>query len=392
MIIKKLLAILILTTYYLLLTTVPIHAQSTDDLEKQLREKQEQIKQVESQLREAQGQEKTLKTQLTYIDNQTKLTQLKVEETEFQIKKLDTEIDDLSSRINRLSISVDSLSGLLLNRIIKTYKYGEINTLDLFFSSTNFTDLLERLKYLQVVQSNDKKVLYQLQATKATFNDQKQDKETRQTQQEKLKLDLEKYQVELTEQKKAKDELLRATQNDEARFQQLLAKLRADTDSISRALASAGVKLGPVKKGDRIAGVGNSGCSTGPHLHFEVMTPAHVENGIIIGRENKVNPKPYIDSGRFAKPTSSYSGGDCTQPSTTCHNGDISTNFGQKYFLGFHTGLDLVDFYGASIYAAEDGEAYSTQDSKACYLTGTAGKGVFVDHKNGIVTLYWHIP
>jgi peptidoglycan hydrolase CwlO-like protein len=381
-----------LPTTYSLLPVPSAHAQSYDELADQLKKKREEIKEVEAQLAETKAQEKTLNSQLKFIDTQTKLTQLKIEEAEFQLKKLDKEINDLSGRIDRLSLSVDAISQVLLERIVKTYKYSNVSTLDLIFSSHGVTDLIERLKYIQVAQANDKKVLYQLQATKTTYNDQKTDRESRQKEQEERRKDLEKYTKELAEQKTAKEELLRVTQNNEKKFQDLLAKLKADTDSISRALAGAGTKLGPVKKGERIAGVGNSGCSTGPHLHLEVMTPAHVENGVIIGRENKVNPKPYIDSGRFAKPTSSYNGNDCSQGGTTCQQGNISTQFGQVYFLGTHTGLDIPDFYGASIYAAEDGEAYSTQDSKACYLTGTAGKGVFVDHKNGIVTLYWHIP
>ena len=383
--------ILLLVTCNLSLVT-STSAQSLDELAQQLTNKRREIAEVEKQLAQAQAQEKTLNSQLQFIDAQNKLTQLKIEEAEFQIRKLDKEIEDLSGRIDRLSLSVDALSQVLLERIVKTYKYSNASTLDLIFSSHGITDLLERLKYIQVAQANDKKVLYQLQATKTTYNDQKQDRETRQAEKEKLKKDLEEYKVKLTEQKKAKEDLLRVTKNDEKKFQDLLAKLRADTDSISRALAGAGTKLGPVKKGERIAGVGNSGCSTGPHLHLEVMTPAHVENGIIIGRENKVNPKPYIDSGRFAKPTSSYNGNDCSQGGTTCNQGNISTQFGQVYFLGTHSGIDIPDFYGASIYAAEDGEAYATADTKSCYLTGTVGKGVFVDHKNGVVTLYWHIP
>lgn len=366
-------------------------AQSDQDLEDELKRKRQEIVEIEKQLDDAKNQEKTLKTQMTFIGNQVKVTELKMAEAEFQIKKLDKEITDLGSRIDRLSQTVDSLSEVLLNRIVLTYKHGNLSPVEMIFSAQGLGDLIQRLKYLQVIQANDKKVLYQLQATKTTYNDQKEDKETRQSKQEKLKIDLEKYQVQLSEQKKAKEELLRVTQNDEERFQQLLVRLRADTESISRALANKGVKLGPVKKGERIASVGNTGCSTGPHLHLEVMEPAHVENGVIIGKENKKDPLPYIQSGRFAKPTANYNGGDCSQEGT-CKHGNITTRFGQVYFLGTHTGLDIADYAGTSIFAAEDGEAYTTQDSKACSITGTVGKGVFVDHKNGIVTLYWHIP
>ena len=309
-----------------------VQAQSVEELAKQLQEKQQEIAKYEESLANARKQEKSLNNQLQIINDQTKVTELKIEETTLKIEKLQREIADLSTRITRISGTVDNLTEVLLKRIVQTYKYtSTVGSLDLLFTSKGFTDLLQREKYIQVAQANDKKVLYQLQATKAAYNDQKQDKETRQAEAEKLSKDLEKYKGQLAQSKKDKEDLLNVTKNDEKKFQDLIAKLQADTESIRRALSGGGIKVGPVKKGDVVASVGMSGCTTGPHLHFEIMTNAKVEGSSVVGRENKVDPKPLLESGQFEKPLGSYNGQDC---SSSCKPGNISTHFGEVYFLG----------------------------------------------------------
>ena len=383
---KKFFVLALIT--FLLATPFTVYAQSIDELDKNLREKQDQIRQVEQQLSAAKNQEKTLSSQLQFIDNQNKLTELKVQQTEFQITKLDKEIDELENRITRLSQSVDKISEVLLGRIVSTYKYSSITPLELFFSSNDFTDLLERIKYLEVAQANDKKILYQLQATKATYNDQKVDKTTRQQEQEKLKKDLEGYKVQLAEQKKAKEELLRATQNDEAKFQNMLKQLQGEIASIQQAISNVGAKIGPVKKGERIAGMGSTGCSTGPHLHYEVFENAKVEGGKIVG--NRINPHNKLDSGALGSPLDGYPGDTV-----------ITTEYGEVYqvfgFPSAHTGLDIAPKggggLGRAILASADGVAYNTSAPCPYNIKGgtSVGKGVIIDHQNGLVTLYWHI-
>ncbi len=365
----------------------------------------EQVKdKCTSQLQDTQKQEKTLKAQLDIIDGQTAITKIKIEEAKIRIAKLEREIDELSGRIDRLSGSVDQISQILLNRIVQTYKYSNVDTLDLIFSSHGLSDALERLKYIQVAQANDKKMLYQLQATKAAYHDQKQDKETRQAEAEKLNKDLANYQIQLDQQKKDKEELLKVTKNNEANYQSLIRQLDADANAILQAISNVGVSLGEKQRGDPIAHEGNTGCvypppPNGYHLHFEVYKDAKVENGKVVDKnsgqpvqfqitDHLVNPRPYLDNGQFTKPINGY-------PE------NVSNEFGKVngYALngGFHTGIDIADPAGSVIYAADSGTAYAaggpTCDGPMGYPPGTtlAARGVIMDHHNGFVTLYWHI-
>ncbi len=380
----KLLAFTLVLLFFLSSIT-PSFAESSEDLTQKLQEKQAEIEKLESILKDAQKKEKTLKSQLALIDGQTKVTLLKIEETNLKIEKLKREISELSTRIDRISISLDSLSELLLRRIVQTYKYSNtVSSFNLLFSSHGFADLVGRLKYIQVAQAYDKKKLYELQATKLAYNDQKQDKQVRQTAAEKLYKDLEVYKTQLAQQKKDKDELLLVTQNDEARYQQEIARLRADITSITSALGNIGAKIGPVNKGDSIAAMGSTGCSTGPHLHYEVYENAKVEGGKVVG--TRTNPHNFLDNGKLGSPLRGY-------PDETT----ITTEFGEVYFLGTHTGLDIApkryEGVGRAILASEKGVAYSVSAPCNSNIPGgsSIGKGVVVDHENGIVTLYWHI-
>lgn len=373
---KRLILTIILSILLIASSVSPVLALS--DVEK-YQEIQNKIAETTAKIAQLQETERDLAKQIALIDSQIKLTELRIEEAQARINQLEKEIEALGARIGYVTGSIDKLERLLKIRIVATYQQSFFSNLEIILTSPDFSDLILRLQYLRIVQENDKKLLANLQATKANYANQKDEREEKQAAIEEAKAKLDNAKALLDRQKKEKDDFLAVTKNDETRYQEELSRLQADAQSIARAIGNIGYRIGTVSKGDIIGAVGSSGCSTGPHLHFEVFTDAKVENNQITG--NRVDPKSYLEDGKYEKPVPNYSG-------------NVTTWYGEVYFLGVHTGIDIANNFGTPIRAIDGGEAYFT--SAPCNLNiagGTSlGKGIVVDHKNGLVTLYWHIP
>ncbi len=374
---KKLVTI---TLFFLLLTALNFSskltfAQSCSNKD----ECQKLINEYEQKLNDVRNQKNTLSSQIQFMDTQIYLTTLRIQDTEYNIKKTEEEIENLTARIEGLDTSLNYLTKILLSKIVDGYKRREVPFINIFLDSDNASTLVNRWKYTQTTQENDRRVAFQVQEAKLNFEEQKKLREQKKAELDQLKVTLDNQKADLNNQKKQKQDLLAVTQNNERNYQLLIAKLKADAASINAAIGNIGEKIGPVNKGDIIAGVGSSGCSTGPHLHFEVYTDAKVEGGRIVG--NRTDPKPYLENSSYAQPVPGYSG-------------SVTTWYGEVYFLGTHTGIDIANPFGTPIRAIESGEAYATSASCSYNIAGGSpvGKGIVVDHKNGLVTLYWHIP
>jgi len=339
------------------------------------------------------SQKKTLSNQIAQFNSQIQITQLKISNAEATLSKLENEINVLGFRIGYVNDSIGKLETLVKQRIVATYQESFVSNLELVLSSNGFSDIILRLQYLKQIQENDKRILASLQQTKSNYANQKDEREQKQAEIEATKQQLLDLRSSLDSQKAEKQAFLTVTENDEAKYQRLLAQAQAE---LSVAFGGGSeTYLRDVNVGDSIGTIAvksaSPGCSSGAHLHFEVH-----KNGVVQDPNNYLSPRSFS----YSYPPEEYSvygtinpRGDWPWPlnDPIIINQGFGTSFSYASFYGpsGHTGIDM-ESSDYTVKAVKSGKLYAGSFSCGGAYPGTLYYSR-VKSDDGIDTLYLHM-
>jgi len=388
-----------LVTFVLVLTTLfaPIvQAATTDDIsdyQKQLSENQTRQEELQQKIDSLQIEKRSLQNQIDYMDSQIALTNLKIDEAQTKIAEREVElgglaadIETLVTRIGRIEESVQYQNEVHNQRLRARYKSSRISAFEILFGADSLSDVFARLKYLRMMEQQDRRLISQMNDTQHNYKNQKELLEEVKQQVELVKQELEQEKVNLEArrtdldfQKQAKQVLLANTRGEESAYQKQLAEIQAEQRAIEQALSAfisqlieGGVPAGEkISQGDTIGVQGSTGMSTGDHVHFGVYKKCGEENWC------HTDPMAYLNSGELSWPLASY---------------EVSQEYGQTPFAlssgyyanNFHNGVDMYGSINAPILATADGTVSYSIDTYG-------GRGAIVYHSEELMTLYWHL-
>lgn len=333
-----------------------------------------QLNNANSRLNKIQADRKSLQGEVAYFDGQISDVQTQINAIDAEMTKIQNEIKDTEAKISKAEADLKKAREQLSEIMRVIYEEGQISNIELIVKSKSFSEFINRSEYFETMNLKIKETSDKVVNLKNELETKKKSLEENKKKQEELKKQQLAQRQTLDGQRSSKQTLLNATKGNEAEYQALVKRLQSEYYAAQAAVwAGSGgsyVSLGHVNRGDVVGYQGNSGFSTGPHLHFEVR----IGGGI-------VNPAGYISSGAIAHP---MPGAYVTQ------------GFGEwpeLYGPGGHPGIDYSLGYGAAVHAADSGEIIkrvtgygNTYPNQFIY-----GNYVMIQHPSGMITLYGHL-
>lgn len=333
----------------MLLVPVQSYAGIQDDIN-QLNQKQKEMeekrKDTETKKANLNSQMEQVKTDISSLQKNIEEEGRKKDELNLKLGEAKLKQQETEGRLKEAENRMAAREKLLKSRVRLMYMNGSVSYLDVLFSSTSFSDFLDRFESISTIVGKDKEL----------FEANKQDRDI------------------IAKEKKLKDEQL-------AMIRSLTAEQEAVVQTLVKKEKDKEVKIASLSKDIKIA---------------DEMSEDQDQAILQILDQKRALRKKLDEQNRQANggkvgvssAVKAYSGGKLAWPVPS--SSTITSTFGYrvdpiKNIRKLHKGIDIGAPKGTTIVAAESGSVIL-----ASWVNGY-GNTVVIDHGNGLSTWYGHI-
>ena len=371
--------------------TFPTSARSIEDIEAEIEKNEKELEKLakdkskqEDYIKALQEQNRALDAQIAAIEQEMAPIKAKIQELDEEIKSLEeniqtleTEIATIDAQIVEQNAKIDETYELLSKRLRATYMAGETSELEIFLSSTDFQDFLNRTEMIRQISKRDKAVVNELEEQIDGLNKMLEDLKTKRDDIDKKRQKVESDRAEREAEKAVYDEQI-------AKKEKTIAKNEANIKKQNEIIGSLDQKSAYVQELIEQARVEKEEASK--ELDKDIGNSGSSGSGTVNGSTDhgfKLSSKgticPIQESGvKYSANFASHSArGTASVDLVSYKNRYVSNDFGSGTYW---------TTWGANLYAMADGVVV-----KSTYASSTYGHYVSIDHGNGLNTLYAHM-
>lgn len=303
-------AVCILALFLLTIIFVPSGNSHASQAEKD--QIQNKINEANKGLSSKQSESKTLGGEVGMFDGQISTVQSQINDTQSKIDSLNAQINDANKKISEHEVDLKKKKESLNEYLKVLYEESNVSIIELIAASKNFSDFVDRTEYNLTMQEKIKNTTREIKNLKQDLEDKKVKIAQNIKEIEVLKNQQVAQRQGLAVQRGSKQALLNITKGQESEYKKVIQNLqkeykKADSDmwaGTTTTTTKSGdgggttvtVSDGPIKKGDTIGLMGNTGFSSGAHIHFEFKNSSGT----------RVDPASVLDGARYVTPVTNY--------------------------------------------------------------------------------------
>lgn len=227
--ILRILTALVLAAALCLLPSAEVSATSSSELKQQRDQTQSALSSAQYQQSRLEGQQEALSDEMEQKSQEIAQNMASIQLAEEHIAELDEQIAQKQKEYDAAKAKEDQQYQEMTDRIRDIYEQGDYNYMQLLLKATSFTDMLNKVEYINALYDYDRNLLDNYRKTKEEADQAKNELEDEKSEQEEAKAGLESEQANL-------DAQMEELQEQYDNYDELIAQAQEEASSLAQQL------------------------------------------------------------------------------------------------------------------------------------------------------------